>query len=288
VLVRVSVSRYTVISIKMEEEQRASSKHVPRLVVGYEEAVEARLKEGRSYRYFLTNKPIGVTSSKVNDLLLDPRWKDVEEKREEAEGKRTVYDVVEEKGFPTDIGLIGRLDAQTSGLLMFTDDAYLAHAILHPPKVLGAMGNSRYKSKTYLLTLLAKKKHRLYEDWNSQIKQAYEEEFALPFSFSLNGVTHEASRPKELVILDRFQDESKMLNGIKELGWCLLVRVTLEEGKHHQIRRIAKRSDFHIVSLERIRLAGDLLQIESVPRPGDTRWLSEEEVDELRKGLGLL
>ena len=63
-------------------------------------------------RYYVLNKPIGVIST-----LSDP------------EGRRTVRDFM-----PSGVRLfpVGRLDADTSGLLVLTNDGELAHHLMHP------------------------------------------------------------------------------------------------------------------------------------------------------------
>ena len=60
--------------------------------------------------------------------------------------------------------------------------------------------------------------------------------------------------------------------------------IVLREGKHHQIRRIAKRSGFHVARLHRVRIAG-ILSVDSIPNPGDCRWLTIEEINALYEGL---
>ena len=77
-----------------------------------------RLKRERP-SYWLVNKPRGVLTT-VRDT----------------EGRRTVMDLLPrkvERLFP-----VGRLDLDTSGLLLMTNDGDLAHALLHP-----SMGNER-------------------------------------------------------------------------------------------------------------------------------------------------
>lgn len=63
-------------------------------------------------RYVALNKPVGVVST-----VRDPQ------------GRRTVRDVVRERGrlYP-----VGRLDAESAGLLLLTDDGEWAEHVLHP------------------------------------------------------------------------------------------------------------------------------------------------------------
>ena len=73
-----------------------------------------RLKLPRAYRYFLLQKPRGVLST-----------------RQDPKGRPTVFDLLpagERKGLRT----VGRLDFQTEGLLLLTDDGDFAQRIAHP------------------------------------------------------------------------------------------------------------------------------------------------------------
>jgi 23S rRNA pseudouridine2605 synthase len=70
------------------------------------------IPERTQHRYLLLNKPVGVITT-----LRDP------------EGRRTIADLIPREGrlFP-----VGRLDADTSGLLIVTNDGGLAHHLMHP------------------------------------------------------------------------------------------------------------------------------------------------------------
>ena len=46
--------------------------------------------------------------------------------------RTTIYDIAKEAGFPTDLGWVGRLDYETSGLIIMTDDSKLLRAIIDP------------------------------------------------------------------------------------------------------------------------------------------------------------
>ena len=59
-----------------------------------------------SRKYFIIHKPVGIVSTKF-----DP------------EKSRNIYELANEKGFPTNnVGLVGRLDKLTSGIMLFTDE----------------------------------------------------------------------------------------------------------------------------------------------------------------------
>ncbi|CAM9303328.1 unnamed protein product [Sphacelaria rigidula] len=67
-------------------------------------------------RYFLLNKPRGCITSTVDDA---------------GRGRPTVYEVARAAGIPS-FGPVGRLDFDTSGVLIFTDDIKLKKAISSP------------------------------------------------------------------------------------------------------------------------------------------------------------
>lgn len=90
-------------------------------VDGAEVALEGR----RNYRYIMLNKPRGYVTTASDEL-----------------GRRCVMDLldgVEERVYP-----VGRLDRNSEGLLLLTNDGALANAIMHP---------SREVAKTYRVTV---------------------------------------------------------------------------------------------------------------------------------------
>lgn len=84
-------------------------------------------------------------------------------------------------------------------------------------------------------------------------------------------------------ILRRYRDESRS-RGRPDLGWVIDVSVKIREGKHHQVRRMAKRHGFHVAKLHRSSIAS-ILKVESVAEPGQCRWLRLDEIESLYKGL---
>ena len=107
------------------------------------------------------------------------------------------------------------------------------------------------------------------------------ESLSAPLSLSRQG-REQNCMGADVHLLKIWREES-LSRGHPHLGWCIQLSINLFEGKHHQIRRLAKRAGYsHVLSLKRVRIAG-ILSIESIPNPGDCRWLSPEECNHLTK-----
>lgn len=168
----------------------------------------------------LLNKPLGMTCSHkedgalVHDLLPD-RWR----RRDPA------------------ISTVGRLDKQTTGLLLLTDDGDLLHRIISP---------RRHVAKVYHATLA---------------RPLNGEEGALFASGQL--VLEGEDKPLAPAVLD--------VVGPTE------ARLTVTEGRYHQVRRMFAATGNHVEALHRERLGGLVLP-DDLP-PGDWRLLSPDEID---------
>jgi len=92
----------------------------------------AVLGERMRMRYYLMNKPVGVVTSNVEKTGTGPVFlADGREKNRTCPGFRTVRNLlppeIRGKVYP-----VGRLDKDTSGLLLFTNDGVLAYRLTHP------------------------------------------------------------------------------------------------------------------------------------------------------------
>jgi 16S rRNA pseudouridine516 synthase len=165
----------------------------------------------------MLNKPTGYTCSR----------KDV---------GRLVYDLLPPRFALRNpvLSTVGRLDRDTSGLLLFTDDGPLLHRIISPKASL---------KKVYEATLA--------ED----LRGGEGETFAAG-SLMLEGETDPLA-PAALEVL-----------GPRH------ARLTLTEGRYHQVRRMFAAVGNHVVALERIALGG--LSLDSLPS-GEWRALTEED-----------
>ncbi len=74
------------------------------------------------FKYFLMNKPDGVVCANADDL------------------HETVFDIIAFEDFQSDLFTVGRLDLDTTGLLLITNDGKFAHSLMSP---------KRHVDKTY-------------------------------------------------------------------------------------------------------------------------------------------
>jgi 16S rRNA pseudouridine516 synthase len=130
----------------------------------------------------------------------------------------TIYDLLPERFALRNPGLnpIDRLDKDTTGLLLMTDDGKLLHKIIHP--------------KSNCL--------KIYHATLDRPLEGHEGELFASGTLVLNSETRPLL-PAKLEIL-----------GEKE------VLVTLHEGRYHQVRRMFAAAGNHVLGLKRISIGG--------------------------------
>lgn len=178
--------------------------------------------------YYMMNKPQGVISATE-----DPQHK-------------TVLDLLDDLARSKEVFPVGRLDIDTHGLLLLTNDGQLAHALLSP---------KRHVDKTYLAQV------------NGIMTQEDVEKFAQ--GIPLKDFTCQPAK-LELVSLDREKNQS-------------LVRVTIVEGKFHQVKRMVAYCGKEVVDLQRLTM-GTLTLDENLKR-GEWRRLTKEELEVLLESV---
>ena len=178
--------------------------------------------------YYMMNKPQGVISATE-----DPKHK-------------TVLNLLDDYARAKEVFPVGRLDIDTHGLLLLTNDGKLAHALLSP---------KRHVDKTYLAQV------------NGIMTDEDIETFAK--GIPLKDFTCQPAK-LELVSIDREKDQS-------------LVRVTIAEGKFHQVKRMVAYCGKEVVDLQRLTM-GTLTLDEDLKR-GEWRRLSKEELEGLLESV---
>ena len=149
---------------------------------------------------------------------------------------RIVYDLLPPRFRLRDPALstVGRLDRDTTGLLLLTDDGQLLHRIISPKANL---------PKVYVATLA--------EDLRG-------DEAALFASGTL--------------LLEG--EQTPLLPAELEVLGARSARLTLHEGRYHQVRRMFAAAGNHVVALHRERIGG--LALDGLPG-GEWRMLGEDD-----------
>ena len=185
---------------------------------------DGQVLEYEEFVYYMMNKPQGVISATEDSK------------------HRTVLDLLDDSARTKEVFPVGRLDIDTHGLLLLTDDGKLAHALLSP---------KRHVDKTYL----------------AQVKGIMTQEDVDAFAkgISLKDFTCQPAK-LEIVSVDSVKNQS-------------LVRVTIAEGKFHQVKRMVAFCGKEVVDLQRLTM-GTLILDEKLKR-GEWRRLTKEELENL-------
>ena len=176
------------------------------------------------YVYYLLSKPKGVISATEDNH------------------HQTVLDLLDKTAWDKEVFPVGRLDIDTHGLLLLTNNGKLAHAMLSPKK---------HVEKTY----------------RAKVAGVMTKEDVAAFA---EGITLKdfVCQPARLSILevDKVTDTS-------------FVEITIKEGKFHQVKRMVQSCGKTVVDLQRISMGP--LQLDTSLALGEWRRLSAEEVASL-------
>lgn len=189
--------------------------------------VHGEIVEYKEFIYLMMNKPDGVISA-------------TEDQHDE-----TVIDLLEMEDQIFEPFPVGRLDKDTVGLLLLTNDGQLAHQLLSPKK---------HVPKTYY----AKIDGLVTEDDIEAFK---------------HGVTLDdgyTTKPAELVILTANEADKQSE-----------IELTITEGKFHQVKRMFEAVGKRVTFLMRIKM-GPLSLDESLS-PGEYRELDDDEIAALKE-----
>ena len=178
--------------------------------------------------YLMMNKPGGVISATTDNY------------------DETVIDLLDDEYLCFDPFPVGRLDKDTEGLLLITNDGHLAHSLLTP---------KNHVDKEY------------YVEAEGSVTDQHIAKFA-------QGMQMEGyfAMPAKLVLVD-YDPE-------KDLSYC---RVTIHEGKFHQVKNMFASVKLKVTYLKRIRMGS--LKLYPNLELGSYRELTEEELENLKKNL---
>ncbi|BAC14255.1 16S pseudouridine synthase [Oceanobacillus iheyensis HTE831] len=180
--------------------------------------VDDQLISYQKHIYLMMHKPPGVVSATVDNR------------------DRTVIDLLsaDEKKFEP--FPVGRLDKDTEGLLLITNDGELAHRLTSPKK---------HVEKVYIAHISG--------EFPENIVEQFQEGLTLEDGYQ--------TKPAKLEILNKQSKE---------------VKVTITEGKYHQIKRMFIAVGCKVTYLKRVQMAN--LQLDDSLPIGDFRPLTEDEL----------
>ena len=171
------------------------------------------------FQYWMLNKPKGVVSAVVDNVY------------------PTVMSCFDEF-VSRDVFPVGRLDLDTEGLLLITNDGHLAHHLLSP---------KHHVDKVYEVALAKE----FDERWSEAIMSGIE----------IDGPY--VCKPAKIEIIDPTH-----------------LKLTIMEGKYHQVKRMMIACENEVLELKRISM-GPLL-LDPNLKAGDYRPLSEKELESLK------
>lgn len=179
--------------------------------------------------YFMLNKPAGVISA-TEDYVHD-----------------TVLDLLEPADLVQEPHPVGRLDIDTEGLLLLTNDGQLTHQLTSPKR---GVDKEYYALVSGIVT--------------EEDIQKFKEGLVLE-----DDVEDFTTLPAELEILE-----------VDEEANTSEVHVTIREGKFHQVKRMFRAVDKKVLYLKRIRMGA--LKLDDTLELGSYRRLTDEELSLLK------
>lgn len=173
--------------------------------------------------YYMMNKPSGTVTANVDAH------------------KKTVFDCIAPKDLHDGLYCVGRLDGDTTGLLLITNNGPLGFKMLHP---------SYHVTKTYAVTV------------NGLLTNDHVQQFAQGITF-IGDIT---CKPAELHILHASEHEST-------------AHVTIQEGKYHQVKKMFLCVGVKVIRLQRIQFGP--LHLDPTLQEGEYRPLTTKECEHL-------
>lgn len=185
--------------------------------------VNGKKADYRKFVYLILNKPSGFISATWDKKL------------------PTVIDLVPEEYIHFDVSPVGRLDIDTEGLLLLTNDGDLNHRLLSP---------KNHVPKTYIAKLLNPVKNEDIETFKKGMDLGDFE-----------------TLPSTLEIISQNEPYT--------------AKVTICEGKFHQVKRMFEKVNNKVLYLKRIKMKNLILD-ENLDL-GKVRELTNEELEDLLK-----
>lgn len=212
--------------------------------------------------YYMLHKPAGVVSATRDNH------------------DQTVLDLIATEDRRDDLFPVGRLDKDTTGLLLLTNDGALSHRLLSP---------RHHVDKTYLVKTVDKVTADMVEAFQKGLDIG-DEKPTLPARLCTQiqdpeGLAKEVARLLKEVCLSEgscgSEDSCLSENSCdsEEAFLDCWSMVTIQEGRFHQIKRMFHAVGTEVVTLKRLRMGS--LNLDDTLLPGTYRALTQKELEQL-------
>ncbi|MGG7078996.1 pseudouridine synthase [Clostridium sardiniense] len=194
--------------------------------------------------YYMFNKPAGYITAKRDA------------------SHKTVFDFFDDMNM-NGVFHVGRLDKDTEGLLLFTNDGEFEHRLMHPEK---------HMEKTYFFWALGSLSEENIKKLEEGVYINKGEILTKPARIEVqkSGVCKDfKDEIDSLCNIDSNQHNQQVVSGY----------LTISEGRKHQVKRMLKALGCHVVYLNRIAI-GEVKLDESLEK-GQYRELTELEIQKL-------
>ena len=202
--------------------------------------------------YYMLNKPAGYITARKDTV------------------NKTVFDFFEDVNI-NGVFHVGRLDKDTEGLLLFTNDGEFEHQLMYPQK---------HVEKTYFFWALGSLAQEDLKKLEQGIYMGKDEIITKPAKIIVeqcgmyNEFKHEIASDN-LHNIDSNKYDQPVVSGY----------LTISEGRKHQVKRMLKALGCYVVYLKRVSI-GSLMLDESLKK-GQYRFLTELEVKSLLEVSGI-
>ena len=181
-----------------------------------------KLEVKKQHIYLMLNKPCGYLTTVIDDR-----------------GRKTVMELVYDAGVR--VYPVGRLDLDSEGLLIFTNDGEFANRLAHPSRKKEKEYKVRVRGDITKAALLLGKPITLHENDNTKTTVV---------------------KASCIEILSKSKEDGEL-------------KITIVEGRNRQIRKMCEICGLKVLSLKRVSIAGvELGSLET----GKWRYLTENEV----------
>ena len=186
-------------------------------------SLQGRLLGYSRFEYYMLNKPAGCVCAARDNL------------------HPTIFDWIPMNP-RKDLAAVGRLDLDTEGLLLVTNDGALSHRLLSP-------------------------RHHVNKLYEARVSGWLTEEDTASFAKGIDIGDEKQTLPAELMIVESGEE-----------SFC---RVTIHEGRYHQIKRMFHSLGKEVLWLKRLQIGTFVLDEKLAP--GEWRRLNERELEDVEK-----